>query len=284
MTRLVNAHDHAWTTPDRYPWVSDLTPFGVEQMVYDVDDIRADMDEHGIDRTVLIAAPIHGRGSPYTRECLRAYPDDFSGIVLLDYFADDVAERIDDVLSRENLLGVRFGAVMEWGSMWEDRNPGADWITSPDLDPFWEAIESHDAPQVQMLLEAGQLDQAEALIADHPGVNFVLDHLAWPVPGEHPPDEMPYARLESIAQHGNAYVKVTQTPSEEPYPFEDVHGHVRNLFEWFGSDHLLWGTDWVYHFKEATPWEAVHFVEELPFVSGGDLRDIRYRTYESMLP
>lgn len=283
MTRLVNAHEHAWTTPDAYPWVSDLTPFGVEQMVYSAENVRDDMAEFDVDRTVLIAAPIHGRGSPYTRECLREYPEDFYGIVLLDYFADDVGERVDDALAQENLLGFRFGAVMEWGSMWEHRTPEADWITSPDLDPFWTALERHDAPQVQLLLDAGQLDQAESVIADHPDVTFVLDHLAWPVPGEHPPDGAPYDRLEAIAGHSNAYVKVTQTPSLEPYPFDDIHDYVRNLLDWFGSDRLLWGTDWVYHFREATPWESIHFLEELPFVSTGDLKDLRYRTFESLV-
>jgi L-fuconolactonase len=282
MTRLVDAHEHAWTTPDRHPWVSDLTPFGVEEMVYTAEDLRQDMDALGVDRTVLIAPPVHGRGSPYTRECLREHPDAFDGVVLLDYFADDVRERVDEALALENLVGFRFGAVMEWGTMWEHRTPAADWITSPDLAPFWEAIERHDAPQVHLLLEAGQLDQVESVVAAHPGVTFVLDHLAWPVPGEHPADEAPYDRLESIAGHSNAYAKVTATPSEEPYPFEDVHDHVRNLLEWFGSDRLLWGSDWVYHFKQATPWETVHFVEALPFTSRGDVRDLRYRTYESL--
>ncbi|WP_436927487.1 amidohydrolase family protein [Halosimplex amylolyticum] len=284
MATVINAHEHVWTSEDQQPWVSDLTPPGVEKLVYTVDDLLADMETLGVDRTALIATPIHGRGSPYTMECLREYPDTFYGVILLDYFANDIGERVDRAFEQENLLGVRFGACMEYGTLWEHRTANAEWITSPDLDPFWEALERQTAPQVQIMLEASQIDQAEQVIAAHPDVTFVLDHLAWPTPGEHPPDEPPYTRLADVAEHSNAYVKVTHTPSQEPYPFEDVHGHVRQLVDWFGSDRLLWGTDWVYHFKEGTPWETTHFLDELDFLSTSDRRDLRYRTFETLLP
>ena len=284
MSRVVNTHEHAWTTPDEYEWVSDLTPFGVRQLVYDIDNVRQDMEDLGIDQTVLIASPIHGRGSPYTLECLRRYPEDFYGILLLDYFADDIASQVDDVLGRENVLGFRFGAVMKWGTMWQERTPEASWITDPELSDFWDAIKRYDAPQVQFLLEPTQLGAVEQLASAHPEVNFVLDHLAWPDPAEHPPDAAPYTDLQAIAEYPNTYVKLTRTPSLAPYPFSDVHDHIRNLFEWFGSGRLLWGTDWVYHFKKATPWETMHFLDELSFLSRRDIRDIQYRTFESMLP
>ena len=284
MSRIINAHEHAWTTPDAQPWVSDLTPFGVRQLVYDIDNVREDMTEYGIDQTVLIAPPIHGRGSPYTRECLRRYPDEFYGILLLDYFADDIAARVDAAFSQENVLGFRFGAVMRWGTMWQERTASADWFTDPELEPFWDALERYDTPHVQLLLEPPQLPAVEELIAAHPNVTFVLDHLADPDPSQHPPDGSPYTQLKSIAGHSNVYMKITRTPSREPYPFADIHGHIRNLFDWFGSERLLWGTDWVYHLKETTPWETIHFLEELPFVSQSDRRDLQYRTFKRLLP
>ena len=284
MARRINAHEHAWTTPDVYPWVSNLTPYGVNSLVYDIDDVRRDMDEYDIDQTVLIASPIHGRGSPYTIECLHKYPDEMYGIILLDYFADDIAAQVDDVMAIENLLGFRFGAAMQWGTMWQDAIEGDSWIIDPGLDAFWEAIEGHDAPQVQMLLNAPQLPEAQQVIDAHPSVTFVLDHLAWPDPQSHPADGPPYRHLRDIAEHPNVYVKITRTPSLDPYPFEDVHDYIRNLLDWFGSDRLLWGTDWVYHFKRATPWETIHFLDELSFLSSKDRRDFEYRTFESMLP
>lgn len=280
--RIIDAHGHAWTYEDDIPWKSQNTPAGCEYMVYTVEDVLARMDEYDIDRTTLVATPIHGRGSPYTRRCLDAYPDRFYGVILLEYFANDVAERVHEAFEQENLLGFRFGALQEYGTLWGNRDDTADWITNEDLAPFWEAIETHDDPQVQVLLRPGQLADFESVAAAHPDVTFVIDHLAWPGP-EHAADKAPYTGLGSISEHSNVYMKVTQTPSTDPYPFADVHDHVRYVLEQFGSKRLLWGADYIYHFTGTTFWESRHFLEEVPSVSAGDLRDLRYRTFESML-
>jgi len=118
---------------------------------------------------------------------------------------------------------------MEWGSMWERCTPEAEWITSPEPDPFREALGTHDAPRVQMLVHAEQLDRAEAVVADH---------LGWPVLGEHPPGTPPYTRQESIAGTRTSRGADTE-PLGRAVPVEDVHEHVRSLPEWFGGDRLL---------------------------------------------
>lgn len=165
-------------------------------MVCTAEDVLAKMEEHGVDQTSLIAPPIHGRGRPYTRECLRTYPDRFYGINLLDYFSDDITERVHEALNEENLLEFRFGACFEYDSLWEQRTSDADWITDGGLSEFWTAIEAYDSPQVQIMLEPKQFEQAEELVASRPNVTFVLDHLGWPTPSEHRPEAVstPYSR------------------------------------------------------------------------------------------
>lgn len=278
---IIDAHEHAWTYEDELLWESQNTPSGCEYMVYTVEDVLARMDEHDIDRTTLIATPIHGRGSPYTRHCLEAYPDTFYGVTLLDYFADDIAERVHKAFEYENHLGFRFGAFQQYGTLWGNRDDTADWITSEGLLPFWEALESHDDPQLQVLLRPGQLTDLESVVATHPDVTFVIDHLAWPG-REHKVEGEKYSRLASISEYSNVYMKITQTASNEPYPFPDIHKYVRYALEQFGSDRLLWGSDYIYHFTETTFWESLHFLEKVPSLSTGDLRDLRYRTFESI--
>lgn len=282
--RVIDSHEHAWTLPNEYDWKSENTPPGVSMMVYTVEDVLADMEEHGINQTTLVATPIHGRGSPYTRECLQEYPERFYGIILLDYFADDVEDRVHDALEQKNLLGVRLGAFLEYDSLWEEPNEEANWITNDGLADFWEALETHDSPQVQILLHPNQFDQAQEVIADHPEVTFVLDHLGWPTPGDHRARGDRYTKLADISEHSNAHVKVSHTPSIDPYPFHDIHEYVRYLVEQFGTDRLVWGSDYVYHFKETTYWESLHFLDELSFLSETDRRRLRYRTFESLLP
>jgi L-fuconolactonase len=161
------------------------------------------------------------------------------------------------------------------------RNDAADWITSENLDSFWEAIESQTDPQVQVILRPRQLEYLESIVASHPDVTFVIDHLAWPYVDSSIKDA-PYTLLSSIAEHSNAYMKVARTPSIEPYPFKDIHEYIRYALDQFGSDRLLWGTDHIYHFSDTTYWECLHFLEEVPCVSRADLKDMRYRTFESI--
>jgi L-fuconolactonase len=280
---IIDAHGHTWTYQDDLLWKSQNTPGGCEYMVYTAEDVLARMDEYDIDRTTLVATPIHGRGSPYVRRCLEAYPDTFYGVVLLDYFADDIDDQVREAFEYGNLLGVRLGARQEYGTLWQHPDDTADWITSERLTPFWEAIESYEDPQVQVLLRPRQLEDLESIITAHPDVTFVLDHLAWPYK-DSSTEEGPYTTLSTISEHSNAYIKVAHTPSNEPYPFEDIHEYVRYALEQFGSDRMLWGSDYIYHFDTTTYWESLHFLEEVPSISRGDLRDIRHRTFESIAP
>jgi len=270
--RLVDAHTHAWTTAEAMAWETE-GPRGAERIVYSVENVREDMTRLDAERACLVATPIHGTGSPYTRQCLREYPDEFYGILWLDYLADDIGHQVEEAFELDGVLGFRFYATGE-----------GDWIASDDLDPFWSAIEAQTAPQVQFLLTPELLETAESVVASHPEVTFVFDHIAQPTPGVHDVESPPYNALADIANHSNAYVKITHTSSEDVYPFEDLYPYFRFLLDQFGSGRLLWGSDFIYHFKQATPWETLHFLDEVPFLSASDRRDLRYRTFESMLP
>lgn len=270
--RLIDSHTHAWTAPEEIAWESD-GPSGAERIVYTVENVREDMAAMGADQACLVATPIHGMGSPYTRACLREHPEELYGVLWLDYVADDIGTQVEDAFALDNVLGVRFYASGD-----------DDWVGSDDLDPFWTALEAQTAPQVQMLLTPSVLETAESVVDEHPDVTFVFDHIAQPNPGVHDVDESPYDTMTNIAAHSNAYVKVTHTSSEAAYPFEDLYPYLRYLLEQFGSDRLLWGSDFIYHFKQATPRETLHFLEDMPFLSTGDRRDLRYRTFESLLP
>lgn len=251
---VIDAHGHAWTHEDEHAWTGDVTPAGVEKIVYTVENYREDMETLGVDRAVLVATPIHGRGSPYMMDCLRAYPDAFYGIVLLEYGADDIAEQVAGVFAQDNVIGVRLT-----GDKLDDVNP--------DL---WDALAAHDG-QAQFLIDPESLATIERLARDYPGVQFVVDHLGM-ASGvqDHSPNEDPYATMSDLAEYSNVAVKLTHTPSVGPYPFTDVHDHVRFLLEEFGSDRLLWGSDYIYHFKKTSVVGTKRFIDELEFLSTRD--------------
>jgi len=77
-------------------------------------------------------------------------------------------------------------------------------------------------------------------------------------------------------------VKVSSLPrsAEEPWPYPDLHGYVRNLMEWFGPERLMLGSDYPW----MDGWDAydrcLSWIEEAEFVSARDLAYLSYRTFE----
>lgn len=263
----IDSHGHVWTTPEEYDWTDPVMPPGVERMVYSVDNYREEMSTLGIDRAILVATPIHGPGSPYTVSRVKADPDTFYGIVLVDYDATDIRDHLADVFSHENLLGVRMTRE--------------DLAAAPS--GYWTWM-NRRGKQVHLLLSPGELAEAVEYVEAYPDIDFVFDHLGlYPSAAGFTPDEQPYSKMRELAAYENTYVKVTHTPSDEPYPFEDVHAFVRELVEAFGSDRLLWGSDYVYHFKKLTPRHTREFLSELPFLSERDRENLLGRTVSDRL-
>lgn len=263
---IVDAHAHVWTSSEERRWVDPVMPPGVERMVYTEENYREEMETLGIDRAVLVATPIHGPGSPYTTAQVASNPE-FYGIVLADQHATDIESHLEGIFGHERILGVR--------------------MTAEDLDAataaYWEWLNQREK-QVHLLLSPDELGAVREYVERYPGITFVVDHLGlYPAVGQRSPAERPYALVESLAEYDNVFVKVTHTPSEQPFPFEDIHGFVRILVDEFGSDRLLWGSDYIYHFKRVTPQQTREFLDELPFLSRRDRANLLGRTVDKLL-
>src|SRR5439155_1419834 len=58
--------------------------------------------------------------------------------------------------------------------------------------------------------------------------------------------------------------------SSQPYPYKNIHGYLRQIFEAFGPERLFWGTD-----ITRMPCNAGRmFTEELPWLKGRDLERV----------
>jgi predicted TIM-barrel fold metal-dependent hydrolase len=105
----------------------------------------------------------------------------------------------------------------------------------------------HDFPV--MVLFWGNLDAGAALIDRHPDTRFIIDHLGILQPRVPPAPPQPWADLPKVlelARHPNTVIKVSGacTLSREPYRFQDIWDPVARVFDAWGFDRCLWGTDW----------------------------------------
>jgi predicted TIM-barrel fold metal-dependent hydrolase len=95
----------------------------------------------------------------------------------------------------------------------------------------------------------GRLEQARALAARNPDTSIVVDHLGLQQPFEPPPPAQPFAdlpKLLNLAGHDNVTVKISGacTLSHEPFPYRDLWEPLGRIFDAFGLDRCMWGTDW----------------------------------------
>lgn len=110
-----------------------------------------------------------------------------------------------------------------------------------------------------------------ALAAEFPGVQFIIDHLARSGAGT--PAE--YAHVLEMGRLKNVVMKFSAVvySSQEPYPHQDVRALVRQTYDAFGPDRMIWGG--LGHAMQDYRRQAEMFEQMFAFASAGDRNKIR---------
>ena len=283
--RFVDTHTHAWG-PDtaELPWQhAELPPDWSGP--YTHPELIADMDASGVDEGVVVTTPLYGRGpraNEYTMRSIEAHPDRLWGVGLMDFFRDPEQVRTDfrRVTGHERMLGVRMHATLAYGDPPGPVERTGDWILDDRLDPVWAEATQSDAA-IFVFPKAEQLSMVATLAERHSNVQFVVDHMAWPDETT-APNEAPWTDFERVASHTNVAVKVSSLPrsASDPWPYESLHGYVRNLLEWFGPERLMLGSDYPWMDDWASYEECLSWVEGADFCSVRDYAYLSHRTFE----
>jgi L-fuconolactonase len=93
------------------------------------------------------------------------------------------------------------------------------------------------------------MEQAAQLAARNPNTQIVIDHLGLQQPHHPPAPADCWAALPKVlalAAQPNIAIKITGacTLSHQPFPYPDIWDHLARIFDAFGFDRCLWGTDW----------------------------------------
>jgi L-fuconolactonase len=99
------------------------------------------------------------------------------------------------------------------------------------------------------LMCRGRLEQVGLLAKRNPDTTLVVDHLGLHQPFVPPAPPQPWAELPlllALAPHRNIAVKISGacTLSHQPFPYKDIWDPLGRIFDAFGLDRCLWGTDW----------------------------------------
>jgi predicted TIM-barrel fold metal-dependent hydrolase len=201
-------------------------------------DMVKAMDEVGVDGALLVSVfTMYRWDASYALEVRKAHPDRFAVIKPVDPNDPKVAETIAEWAAMDGTVAIRI--MMRPDVSTDAADPGINRVLA--------AAARHGLPV--NLLCWGRLEQAGQMAARNPDTQLVIDHLGLQQPFAPPAPPQPWAdlpKLLALGAHKNIAVKITGacTLSHQPFPYKDIWDPLARIFDSFGLDRCLWGTDW----------------------------------------
>jgi len=218
------------------------------------------MDEAGV-----AAAVIHPPGwdpdSPaLALEAVRQHPDRLAILGKVPLDRPESRALIDDWKRQPGMLGLRLTFLELQQRTWP-QDGTMDWL--------WPAAERAGVP---IALLAGDFLSTVGQVAErHPGLKLIVDHLGRVSRTQDAAGFANLGDLLALARYPNVAVKATGAPSysSELYPYRNIHGYLRQIYDAFGPERMFWGTD-ITRMPCSYRQCVTMFTEELPWLSGRD--------------
>ena len=231
----VDSQVHAYERnhPGR-PWLGTLV--GPAEVTGD--QMVAAMDAVGVDGAVLVSPfSMYGYDASYALQVYAAHPGRFGLVKPVDPNDPGVAETIADWAATKGTIGIRI--MMRDNVSTDPADPGINRVLA--------AAARHSL--AVNLLCWGRQEQAAQLAARNPNTQLVIDHLGLQQPFEPPAPPQPWAdvpKVLALAAYDNVAIKISGacTLSREPFPYNHIWDPLGPIFDAFGFNRCLWGTDW----------------------------------------
>jgi L-fuconolactonase len=231
----IDSQVHAYERDhSRRPWVGTLP--GPPEVTGD--DMVAAMDAVGVDGAILVSPySMYRFDASYAIDVHTAHPTRFALIKPVDTLDPAVAETIADWASCAGTVGIRI--MMAHGASVDPDSPGVKTVL--------DTAAKHSMPI--NLLCWGLLEEIGKMAARHPNTQLVIDHVGLQQPFVPPAPDNPFddlSKVLALAEHDNIAIKISGacTLSHAPYPFNDIWPALRQIFDSFGMERCIWGTDW----------------------------------------
>ena len=228
---IIDTHLHVWSDDvERYPFAEGRTQVGGGS----VELLNQTMDEIGVDKAVIVQPIYYLFDNRYVADCLRRFPGRFAAIGLVDPKAPDAVDRLEKLVREDGFGGLRIHSSR--------LDHPSDWA-APDQDPLWRRSEELGTCFI-VHGPAANLPHLEPIIGRFPEVPVVLDHIGGAPTDEEPPFPL-LSHVLDLARFPKVYVKFTPQShkSELPFPHADTFPAFRRIYDAFGPQRLMWGTN-----------------------------------------
>jgi L-fuconolactonase len=230
----IDAHQHFWRyAPARHTWITGQ--MAILKRDYLPEHLSKELSANGMDGCVAVQADQSKEETGFLLDLARENPFIRGVIGWVDLRARNLPERLEYYARFEKLRGFRHIAQSE----------PDDFLTRPDVIQGIRSLRSFGLTY-DILIYPNQLRAAIALVERLPDQRFVLDHIAKPAIRTKSIEDWA-AGIRAIAAHPTVYCKVSGLITEADWgqwEAADFRPYLDVVFEAFGVDRLMFGSDW----------------------------------------
>jgi len=232
---ILDSHHHFWKyNPIEYDWIDGSMK--VIRKDFLPENLKTTIQEAGVDGVISVQA----RQSVEETDWLisMAHQNDFiKGIVgWLPLIQDDMEVYLEKYANEKLLKGVRHVIQGE---------PDPEFILRKDFNRGISLLKEYSLVYEILIIER-QLSNTIRFVDQHPNQVFVLDHIAKPLIGRK--ELSPWKEnIMELAKRENVNCKISGMVTEADYQkwtTSQLHPYFDVILEAFGSDRLLFGSDW----------------------------------------
>ena len=230
----IDAHVHFWKyDKKRYDWI-DKTMKTLQQD-YLPEHLSLSLKRNGVDGVVAVQADQSEYETHFLVELAKTHPV-IKGIVgWIDLQADNVEDRLQYFSQYPSIKGYRHVVQGE----------PIDFLARENFRRGVRALQAYDYTY-DILIFHNQLQPALDFVKTFPDQPFVIDHCAKPDIRNRKTDDWK-TLMKEIAQYPNVCCKLSGLFTEaawKEWSAGDFYPYLDVVFEAFGTDRLLFGSDW----------------------------------------
>jgi L-fuconolactonase len=247
----IDAHQHFWSyDPETFSWISE--EMATIRRSFGPDDLKPILDYHELDGCVFVQVNQTEEETTHFHEV--ALQNDFvKGVVgWTNFFSGDIEEKLQEYAKLPKVKGFRH--IVQGEPVGFMKNPY-----------FVEGVRKLSKYNFtyDILVYPKQLKDAVYIARSCPDTQFVLDHMAKPLIKEGKITQWANY-MKELSESPNVVCKVSGMVTEADYANwkkEDFYIYLDVVLNAFGTDRLLYGSDWPVCLVAATYGEQLDILE-----------------------
>lgn len=263
--QIIDSHAHIWTNDPEFPWAAEtIRP---PQHNAHPEALLDVMQASGVQATVLVQFIDYRWDNSYVARILKNFPHKFMAVCRVNPQDPAAPDQLSYWTEEYGFRGVRLSP---------DPARHEDWFTGPLMEPLFKRAASLHVP-VLILTKPSRLPDLANILEQVPEADVVIDHIADCVDGS--TDNL--QSLLALARYPRVYLKTGHiwVNSSLPYPWRDTHELIKQVYQIYGAQRIMWGSDWPLCLERTTYSQALSYLrDEMGFFSKEDLTWILGKT------